>query len=433
MRPRLIYRWRVRHPRRGKLMSRSNTVSAAQAGFVALATSYLLVLCGLFTAGLPITNATVIVADAVIVGAAIGAVLYLNPRLAILPLLGIALSFGIIALFSQGVELKAVRDATLIVAFLMLGISAGDSRRARLAFWTVSALVIVFALCELLFPSVFASYFNVLQFYIMRGELDPRVSEYADTSLFISSVRGQGRFLLPFLGSHRVSSIFIEPVSMGNFGAIAIAWGLSFRYRQWRTWLPIIAVGVGAVILADARFAAMVSVVFVLARMTPIPWMRAAIALAPFVIITMLLVMAALVSGPGDDLPTRLAQSGNSLANLDLPSLFGLVSQRDATLDAGYAYILTAFGLPLSLALWACFIWLPTPGEQSARFKFLLGLYLCALLCVSGTSLFALKTAALAWFLLGCSIASDAASARTALRVAVSRFDQSRLTPALVT
>lgn len=414
-------------------MTRSDTFGNASAWLVAVAASYLLLLCGLFTNGVPITNVVVMFVDAAVVGVAIAVTLYINPRVIMLPLLGIALSFGVVAVFSQVIDLKALRDATLIVAFLTLGMSAGSSRRALLAFWAVSILVITFAFFEWFFPSTFASYFNVLAFYIMRGELDPRVSEYADTSLFISSVRSQGRFLLPFLGPHRVSSIFIEPVSMGNFGAIAIAWGLSFARRQWRTWLPIMAVGVSAVILADARFAAMVSVIFVLARFTPVPWMRTIIAPAPFVIIAGLLLMATLIPGAGDDLPTRLAQSGNSLANLELESLFGLVSQRDATLDAGYAYVLTAFGLPLSLALWACFIWLPTPGDQSARFKFLLGLYLCALLCVSGTSLFALKTAALAWFMLGCSIASDAASARVPSRVLKSRSNQRQLTPEIAT
>jgi putative polymerase len=35
-----------------------------------------------------------------------------------------------------------------------------------------------------------------------------------------------GRNLLPFLGNHRVSSIFLEPASAGNFGIIVFMWAL---------------------------------------------------------------------------------------------------------------------------------------------------------------------------------------------------------------
>ena len=55
--------------------------------------------------------------------------------------------------------------------------------------------------------------------------------------LFISGMRYEGRTLLPFLGEHRVSSIFLEPVSVGNFGAICFAW---VTLRHWRRPLTLV-------------------------------------------------------------------------------------------------------------------------------------------------------------------------------------------------
>ena len=70
-------------------------------------------------------------------------------------------------------------------------------------------------------------------------------------------------------------------------------------------------------------------------------------------------------------------------------------------MDSGYAYALANFGLPMCVLLWLAFVAFPARNEPALRFKLLLGVYACALLCVSGSSLFSLKTAALAWFALG--------------------------------
>lgn len=402
-------------------MVQRKTASALALGLVLAASTYLLVLCGLYTAAAPITDTIVALVDGAIVLSALALAAWRAPRLVLTPLLVLALAFAALALFTQNIDFKSIRDVLVIVAFLSLGFAYGDAGWTQVAFLSVSALVLVFALVEFAFPTVHASTFNVLQFYIMRGELDPRVLEYTDSSLFVSGMRNQGRFLFPFIGPHRTSSIFLEPVSMGNFGAIAIAWALSLSARRWRWAITAGAIGLAAVILADARFAALIAGLFLVARFVPVAWMRLIIAPAPFAAVAMLLAFGDALRRAGDDLPTRLAQSGQAIANLDAPALLGLVTDRAATLDAGYAYTLMAFGLPLCLLAWAAFVWLPTPGSQSARFKFMLGLYICALLCVSGSSLFALKTAALAWFLLGGAIASDLTAGRNSRRAADAR------------
>jgi putative polymerase len=81
-------------------------------------------------------------------------------------------------------------------------------------------------------------------------------------------------------------------------------------------------------------------------------------------------------------------------------ALFGMGDYAITTYDAGYAYAFSALGLPFCILLWSAFVLLPASGEGE-RYKLLLGVYIVALLCISGTSVFALKTAGLGFFALG--------------------------------
>ena len=74
------------------------------------------------------------------------------------------------------------------------------------------------------------------------------------SSLFVNATRFQARTLLPFLGEHRVSGIFLEPVSVGNFGAIAFAWVLLRDYRRVWVFITKILAILTILVLADARF-----------------------------------------------------------------------------------------------------------------------------------------------------------------------------------
>jgi putative polymerase len=376
---------------------------------VLAASTYTIGLCALYTLGAPVTNGLVAAADALVILCALGLIAWARPDSLIVPALALAANFLIIAFFSEGVELKSLRDVMLICAFLMLGRAAGDFAAARTAFFAVAGLAIGLGLVEFLWPHAFVQLFNVLRFYVMRGEVTSQAAQYVDSSLFVSGMRNGERALVPGLGAHRVSSIFLEPVSMGNFGAIAIAFALATAKQHWRSALAAAAVGALAIIMADARFAAFAALVFVLGRMVPPRWRLFLLAPMPVIAMAFLMIMAEFVSPAGDDLPSRLSISGRAIAGLDTGALFGLSPGGRETLDSGYAYVLTSFGLPFCALLWVGFLALPERGPQSSAFKFLIGLYICALLCVSGSSLFALKTGGLLWFLLGSLMAEEGA------------------------
>jgi putative polymerase len=81
--------------------------------------------------------------------------------------------------------------------------------------------------------------------------------------------------------------------------------------------------------------------------------------------------------------------------------LMGLDSPLPGYGDMGYAYVLSRFGVLQVIALLLVLFLLPCYSERAQRFRGLIVLYFFSSLAISGTSVFALKTAGLMWFLLG--------------------------------
>jgi len=117
----------------------------------------------------------------------------------------------------------------------------------------------------------------------------------------------------------------------------------------------------------------------------------------------MLLGIGMFYNGPySDNVLGRLYVSGKTLMNLDLGMIFGLDGFNIGYGDMGYPSLLTRLGLLLCIFLWAAFWMLKMEDERGDRFRAYITLYMSLILCVSGTSLFALKTAGILWFLVGC-------------------------------
>src|SRR5262249_28478275 len=113
------------------------------------------------------------------------------------------------------IDVKIVRDLLIPLAFFLLGTQARDTRSADLVVGAIVGIVLAVALFEYFWLEAFTRLFNVARYYIARGTLEAR-QIFQSSDLFISGMRPAGlqggRNLLPFLGDHRVSSIFLEPV-----------------------------------------------------------------------------------------------------------------------------------------------------------------------------------------------------------------------------
>jgi putative polymerase len=324
-----------------------------------------------------------------------------------------AANMCLLALLRGGPDLKAVRDLAIPILFLWAGMNAGSMRYAdRILGWMV-AIVVAVGIFEWLFLDLYTEYFNVYSYYVSLGRLTESTEYVNESRLQLNGMRPDeiGRTILPMIfGSHRVSSVFLEPVSLGNFSVIVAAWGLSKGHDERRTGWLFFAAACLLIAMADSRYG-LVTVGLLLALRFMVRGPEHAIAFAfPFLAIALNVCGALfLPDASGDNFLGRLVWAGKSLLEFSAGLTVGWEAPTNFYGDMGYAYVISRFGILLCLLLWFCFCFIKMADERGLRYRAYLSLYLSLILCVSGQSLFALKTAGLIWFLLGCCMARNEA------------------------
>lgn len=311
----------------------------------------------------------------------------------------------ICAMFIGHINIKAFRDLLVPLCFFWFGCNVGRTDLADRVLKYIIAVVLGMGLFELFFLDTYTQYFDIFNYYVSTGNLQPITEYVRDSKLQLNGIRpeGIGRTLFPgLLGSHRISSVFLEPVSLGNFATMLAAWGLSKDKTEMRQMAFFLTVAVILMVLSDSRFALTLVPLMVAMRLilSGSAWVLAA--LSPFVAVALVIVVGmAIPDHVGDNISGRLAMSGWALLEFDISMLFGAASAPFFG-DQGYAYLLSRFGLPLTLILWISIWLLPMPDEHGLRFRAFASVYIALILSVSGTSLFAFKSAGILWFLMGC-------------------------------
>ncbi|MDZ4262446.1 MAG: polysaccharide biosynthesis protein GumE [Pseudomonadota bacterium] len=368
------------------------------------AVSYQALLCLINTFGLRTSVAIVGATEGLIMLACLPLLLRrLLPGLIIIALLAGAY-FCMAAIASGQLNPKTFRDLAIPLCFFWLGCNLGRPELVERALVPIILLVIGLGLFELLMLDTYTRFFDIFSYYVSTGNLAPITDYVRESKLQVNGTRpeGIGRTLLPgLLGNHRVSSVFLEPVSLGNFATIIAAWGLSRDARDWRKGLFFVGSAIVLIILCDSRFALLLLPMMLAVRLLLRGAALNLALLAPLIAVALLLLAGATSTEYSDSFTGRLAVSGWALLNFDPELLFALTVPPSFA-DMGYAYLLAGFGLPVSLLLWFSFWLQPLPDERSRRFRAMAALYMALILAVSGTSLFAFKTAALLWCMLGC-------------------------------
>lgn len=376
-----------------------------------LAAVYQALLCLVHTQLFPVSRAMVGLAEVLLLLTCLPLLL---PRLVPGVVIFVALSGALLcllALFSGSLDVKIFRDLLLILWFYWLGRNLGDVALADRGLVTVTVLLLSFGLFELFALERFTGLFDIFSYYVNIGALQPVTDYVRDSRLQMNGIRPEdiGRTLLPgLLDNHRVSSLFLEPVSLGNYATILAAWGLARPLAQWRSMAFFTVMAIILIVLADSRFALVsVSLLMIMRVCLRGGWLYLT-ALLPLVLITLLVLIGLYADIPySDSYAGRLMVSGRSLAGFSVQELLG-VDPRAWYPDQGYAYVLSSFGLVLAVALWLAYWLAPVADGYGRYFQAFMAVYICLILCVSGTSVFALKTAAILWFLLG-TLARDPA------------------------
>ena len=158
---------------------------------------------------------------------------------------------------NAGMDLKIARDFLIPVVFLVLGKNVNDVRFADAVVYIATFIVLSFAIFEYCFVDGYLKVFGIVDYYVARGSLDPLkpTLDWAG-GLMLNGIRPEelgGRALLPFFGDHRVSSIFLESISSGNFGSLVVFWAIarSKMEHQLRFWS--IAAGLALIVLSDSE------------------------------------------------------------------------------------------------------------------------------------------------------------------------------------
>lgn len=317
----------------------------------------------------------------------------------------VALAAG--RLISSGVaDIKPVRDLLIPIAFFVLGAGTPNLKMADRIVRVVAAIVVVVGLFEYLLPDVYTRFFNIASFYIERGAMDMAQAQQS-SSLFVSGMRpegaGGGRNLLPFLGNHRVSSIFLEPVSAGNFGIIVFLWALIRSLMERRLFWGLLSASAFVIVMSDSRFGAYFCAIALAFAVVPAAIRLIMVAAAPALGLLTIVLMPELLSaqfGMSNGFVGRIIMSGHILDRFDALMWLGLRAPPFMTADSGYAYSIASIGLPGIAIFWTML--LATEGRN--RYFYLLrdlaAAYVAFLLCISNSP-YTIKTGALLWFLAG--------------------------------
>lgn len=300
-----------------------------------------------------------------------------------------------------GVDIKIIRDFIIPIAFFLLGTRMTNLANADRIVRICAIVVSLLAIFEYFFLDLYLQYFNIIAYYIARGSVDHDQIEWLTNTLYVSGMRPEGRTLLPFLGDHRVSSIFLEPVSPGNFAVTLFFWALVRSKFEKGIYYGVFLMAIFLTIMADNRFGAFLCGLAFCASMIPRRYLHAAVWISPFAAVAALLVVASMYphSEINNSFSGRMLYSGLLLSGFDIWDWLG-VGKASVDGDSGYAYTISQIGFFGFVAFWGLLMMLKRPNSQFQMFRAFCGMYLAAILCVS-SSPYTIKTAGLVWFLLG--------------------------------
>jgi putative polymerase len=300
---------------------------------------------------------------------------------------------------------KYARDIIIIPAFAMLGISASQDR-SLIQKWLPFHLAIVgIMVYEAAFPQGFSSVFNIMQYYINTRNF--QVSDFwnPDAGLFVSATRPDERHIFSALPIHRLSSVFLEPVSLENYAIVVATFLVAFRQRlpPWVFWTFVIT-DLALLVGSDGRMGATICALLPVIAFFGKALLRwAPITLLPLVTLAVVVIVETFGFQSGDDnFPGRLAYTAELLGALGMLDIMGFGSGlADASADSGIVYLIISHSI-LGAALGWVFIFGTAPSQTrtAAILRCGAALYLSGNLMVS-YSVFSIKTATLLWFLIG--------------------------------
>jgi putative polymerase len=268
----------------------------------------------------------------------------------------------------------------------------------------LQTLILAFLLLEAFDTASFSALFHVEDYWVNTRGWNPDDFWNLQSDLFISATRPDGRYF-NFIDVHRLSSIFLEPVSLGNYCTIVVAFTCATYDRlSWLTRAFLILSTVVFLVGSDGRLAA-TSCVAIIALTPFVPRLprHSTIAYLPLVAIgTFMLVLYGGFHVGADDFAGRSAYMVELLRSWNLAEWLGVSGRAtEDSMDCGLAYLILSQSLLGVVVIWVVITFASREDTiAQKRFTHALAIYISLTMMVS-YSLFTIKTAALLWFIHG--------------------------------
>ncbi|MDX3908901.1 MAG: polysaccharide biosynthesis protein GumE [Sphingobium sp.] len=354
---------------------------------------------------MPVSGTMVAIVQGALIGSALLLGLYACGRAASL-WIALVWMLALVSLATAAVRAqfdpKSLGDVLLIPAFVLMGMQLTRTTFIRTVVMMQAAILIV-GIWEVLYPVNFGSVFKVAQYYINSRGYEAN-DFWAGGDLFVSATRPHGRMLLPNSGLHRGSSLFLEPVSLGNW-TIMITLFTAGLWRDLSVKLRVllIASNMALLVVCDGRLALGVNLMLIavlpVVRFIP-GWIS--IVYLPFSLLLLTVAkMLGLLAEVGDTFAGRLRYGIEALGRLNVQRFFAIGESRTGNEDAGLVYFIQNQTLPVAIILWIT-VTLASTGETGGgrAFKHGMAIFLVACLPISNASL-SIKTTALMWTCFG--------------------------------
>jgi len=311
----------------------------------------------------------------------------------------------LLSLAKDELLMKAVRDMIIMPIFIVLGLSSRRLDVTKTLLW-LSVVIMFFTLYEGYFLESFLKYFNIRRYYIEKGVIPE--DYFLPYDLIFSGVRPNHRFLIDIPGVHRVSSVFLEPVSLGFFGFMVGLYFLSVKKNvsHWAFCLGMIF-AYGFIWLSDARMAFGSLTLMILARpvISKLDHRFSALVFPIVFSIASIIYLTGMLGVAGDTMGWRINDTFTKLSVVNPDLLMGTSRVFYHAEDSGLLKILQFQGLLGFMLQWlAPVFFMRKMPAQPRIYLFGLTLFLSFGYLLSAAIL-SLKTASVLWFLYGYLIA----------------------------
>lgn len=306
---------------------------------------------------------------------------------------------AVLSVLRDELLIKAFRDVMIMPVFVALGLASAKINFTK-PLLVLSAFIGAVALFEAFFLGIFTELFNIKAYYIAKG-YDPDSFQYISEDVFVSGIRPGGRFFpFPF-EIHRVSSVFLEPVSLGFYAFISGLYFIAMKDSLPRRQVVLaIFVTLLLIWLGDARmaFGSLVLVIICRPLFARMHQMLSVLIFPAALLFGVFVVESGIFNLSGEGLGARILWTFEGLKITQEEQFFGLKPYAAEMVDSGFLYLLASQGIWGFLLYWLPPVFFKNKFPREARiYWFGASIFLTSGFMISN-AIFTIKTAALLWF-----------------------------------